>query len=84
MGDAYEVMTALTPTDWRAESRRLTAEVERLRALLDPERIERVLRENDVGEVGGYLHSWRCSYPEQYGPCACLAELVADLTGGSP
>ena len=37
MGDAYEAMDALTPTDWRAEARRLRAEVARLRALLDPD-----------------------------------------------
>lgn len=25
------------------------------------------------------IHSWRCSYPDLYGPCKCLAELVGEL-----
>lgn len=37
----------------------------------------------DEGGVPGHdLHSWRCSYPEQFGPCTCLAD-VADLILGA-
>lgn len=25
------------------------------------------------------LHGWRCRYPENYGPCTCFDDLVADL-----
>lgn len=45
--------------------------------------IERVLRENGLSDLPGQydsnIHSWRCEYPERYGPCCCFAELVADL-----
>ncbi|HKY57619.1 MAG TPA: HNH endonuclease signature motif containing protein [Aeromicrobium sp.] len=30
-------------------------------------------------EQGSSLHSWRCDYPDYYGKCDCLDELVADL-----
>lgn len=26
---------------------------------------------------GGSLHSWRCEHPDRYGPCTCVAEVVA-------
>jgi hypothetical protein len=38
-------------------------------------------------EYGGSdsLHSWRCKYPERYGPCSCIEEtaraILAALTG---
>ena len=30
-------------------------------------------------EYDSNIHSWRCEYPERYGPCDCLGELVRDL-----
>lgn len=41
--------------------------------------IARVLSENGVGGVDASLHSWRCGYPDIYGPCTCTDELVNDL-----
>jgi uncharacterized Zn finger protein len=45
--------------------------------------IERVLRENGLTDqpdkYDGDIHSWRCSYPDIYGPCSCFAELLDDL-----
>jgi hypothetical protein len=35
-----------------------------------------------IGEGGGpgdSLHSWRCEYPDIYGPCDCVAETVREL-----
>jgi len=44
-----------------------------------------------IGEgcaAGSSLHSWRCEYPDRYGPCDCVAELadavLAHLKGESP
>lgn len=46
------------------------------------ETVQRVLAEFGIeavysGEDG--IHSWRCQYPEVYGPCDCLNELLAAL-----
>lgn len=30
--------------------------------------------EDEGGAPGSDLHSWRCQYPETYGPCDCTAE----------
>lgn len=38
--------------------------------------IEKALAENGVDSG---IHSWRCEYPDRYGPCTCLEELVDDL-----
>jgi len=43
------------------------------------ERLRVVLAENGVDEAPATLHSWRCEYPERYGKCDCVAELVTDL-----
>ena len=43
------------------------------------ERLRVVLAENGVDEGPATLHSWRCEYPERYGKCDCVAELVTDL-----
>ena len=43
------------------------------------ERLRVVLAENGVDEAPATLHSWRCEYPERYGKCDCIAELVTDL-----
>ncbi len=37
------------------------------------------LAENCIGEPGSDMHSWRCAYPDRYGPCDCLAETVTDV-----
>lgn len=34
---------------------------------------------DEPGTYDGSMHSWRCSYPDVYGPCDCFAELVNDL-----
>jgi hypothetical protein len=42
------------------------------------ETITRVLVENGVsGNLD--MHSWRCQYPERYGECDCVADLIDDL-----
>lgn len=28
---------------------------------------------------GSSLHSWRCEYPDQYGPCRCVPETVVEI-----
>ncbi len=50
--------------------------------------IERVLLD-EGGVVGSSLHSWRCEYPDRYGPCNCIPEVagecadaLASLLGG--
>lgn len=34
---------------------------------------------NGIGSTTDEMHSWRCNYPERYGPCRCLAEAVTDV-----
>ena len=48
---------------------------EALRAA-EREALMQVLRENDVLSLDG-IHSWRCQYPDEYGPCQC-ADQVTD------
>ena len=48
---------------------------EALRAA-EREALMQVLRENDVLSLDG-IHLWRCSYPDEYGPCQC-ADQVTD------
>lgn len=31
------------------------------------------------GEFDSDIHSWRCGYPDRYGACTCLDDLVGDL-----
>ena len=38
--------------------------------------VVKVLTE-EGGAPGSSLHSWRCNYPDQYGPCTCLAVTAA-------
>lgn len=46
----------------------------------DRDQIARVLAESDVtAAFGSGIHSWRCEYPERYGPCNCLDGLIDDL-----
>src|SRR5690606_1311959 len=39
-------------------------------------------------EAGSGIHSWRCAYPDRYGPCRCREEFAADVAarvaGGVP
>lgn len=50
--------------------------------------VERVLRANGLSEQPGQydsdIHSWRCSYPEMYGPCSCFQELRDELAALRP
>lgn len=32
-----------------------------------------------VNEPRQGIHGWRCAYPENYGPCDCLDQLVDDI-----
>ncbi len=42
------------------------------------ETVTRVLAENGV--EGNYeMHSWRCNYPDRYGPCDCVETLIDEL-----
>lgn len=45
--------------------------------------VERVLRgaglSDNPGEFDSDIHSWRCSYPDIYGPCSCFQELASEL-----
>ncbi|MDU2072532.1 MAG: hypothetical protein E7E98_08495 [Cutibacterium avidum] len=47
------------------------------------ERIDTVLQGAGLSprpdEFDSSIHSWRCKYPDRYGRCTCLAELVDDL-----
>lgn len=44
------------------------------------QRIEQALRENGIDEHGDTgIHSWRCGYPNVYGPCDCFTSLVNDI-----
>lgn len=43
-----------------------------------------VLLEHGInGNAQDSIHSWRCDYPERYGPCTCLDDLVADLAAAA-
>jgi len=50
---------------------------------MDPEleaRVRTVLAEWDIASTENQgLHSWRCRYPDRYGPCTCFEEFVAEL-----
>ena len=34
---------------------------------------------SEGGGPGNSIHSWRCEYPDRYGPCDCVAETVRGL-----
>ena len=40
-----------------------------------------VLVEYGLDRQGGSPHSWRCEYPDRYGPCDCACELAEALVG---
>lgn len=42
------------------------------------EAVARALSDNG-GDIGFSLHSWRCEYPDHYGPCDCLSETARDV-----
>jgi hypothetical protein len=42
------------------------------------ERLTRILLEQDAGQ-GQSIHGWRCNYPDRYGPCDCVEQLVTAL-----
>lgn len=46
-------------------------------------RINQVLIEYGMGGEGVFeafeLHSWRCYYPDIYGPCDCITRLLDDM-----
>lgn len=75
-------VSAQTPgCDSNSESRkRLTepTDVETLAGVLAT-----VLRENGLtdrpDQYDSSIHSWRCEYPDHYGPCSCFSDLVSDL-----
>lgn len=42
--------------------------------------VAQALIEEGAGN-GGTIHSWRCQYPDMYGPCSCVeqaAEAILD------
>lgn len=40
----------------------------------------KVLASNGImGIAPSSIHSWRCEYPDQYGPCQCVEDLLDDL-----
>lgn len=47
--------------------------------------VAEVLRANGLTDnphrYDSSIHSWRCEYPDRYGPCSCFQDLVADLEG---
>ena len=47
------------------------------------DRIRRALIEAGLSDrpdlYDSNIHSWRCEYPDRYGHCTCLDELVDDL-----
>lgn len=44
------------------------------------EALAAALTSNGVGRSApDGIHSWRCEYPNVYGPCTCFAELLDDL-----
>lgn len=50
---------------------------------LGTERLAELIREEAIANglaQPGELHSWRCDYPDRYGPCDCLGEFVRDMT----
>ena len=45
----------------------------------DLETLTTFFAEQGVSEPGNSLHSWRCEYPDRYGECACVEEMITDL-----
>jgi hypothetical protein len=47
------------------------------------DRLEAALRgaglSDDPGQFDSDMHSWRCKYPDIYGPCSCFSDLLDDL-----
>ena len=39
----------------------------------------RVLAEHGLSGNDGEFHSWRCAYPDIYGPCTCVADFTEDM-----
>lgn len=47
----------------------------------DPEvqkRVEKVIND-EGGQPGSSIHGWRCSYPDSYGECGCVAEIARSV-----
>lgn len=42
------------------------------------EAITQALTDNGLSGIGE-LHSWRCQFPQTYGECTCIADLVDDV-----
>lgn len=34
---------------------------------------------SEGGGPGSSLHSWRCEYPDRYGPCDCVESLAQEI-----
>ena len=34
---------------------------------------------DEGGLPGSSIHSWRCEYPDRYGPCDCVAQTVVEI-----
>jgi hypothetical protein len=34
---------------------------------------------NEGAEPGSSLHSWRCEYPERFGPCTCTEQTAKEI-----
>ena len=45
----------------------------------DLETLTTFFAEQGVSEPGNSLHSWRCEYPDRYGECACVEEMITGL-----
>ena len=41
--------------------------------------LRRVLAENGISGNHDGLHGWRCAYPDRYGECSCVDELVSEI-----
>jgi hypothetical protein len=70
------IPVADTPDDALTGRKGSAASAEASPALI--EAIVRALDDNGAGP-GSSIHSWRCKYPDMYGPCDCVKETARDL-----
>lgn len=35
--------------------------------------------EDEGGKPGHSIHSWRCEYPDRFGPCDCLDQVASEI-----
>lgn len=48
---------------------------------MDRETLRRIFAEQGFDINGASPHSWRCDYPDRYGDCTCVDEMIDAVLG---